>query len=393
MKTAATAAALVVLVALLVATPAMGGVGNVTIAVPESVAVSDPVTIVLTGLGNNSFNFTVAGPKDFLYNVNAVFINGTYRLQLTFNLDGDYLFTLASGNETTTKPVRVVCDDECQGKRLQMFYAISDERIQRWVILLIFLVIGAEMVRFIETRKDHQEMSRLMGLPAPRSRAIDGLRSMKLFMSPSHGARRVEVNPRLAFHEEKQSVLDDIGKHILQNNRPIGRDYEWEHGLVEKVRTYLVADQNLVDILTSQGRVEVPVAGQMGLEDTLSTMITIPNPDESDLAAPMLAGLDDFVQGRPETRARRDFVPSRHIAAWKWVKRAIGVFYALDGLMLVLIVAAYVGVYVEPLRPLWCPSPTDPVKVLLGLLAFVPLIAYAAYRRGANSPSRGVHRP
>lgn len=397
MRTAAIAAALGAVIALLIVMGSAQAVGNITMAVPDSVAVGDPLTIVLTGLANETFEFTIGGPKDFLYNLNDTFIVGTYRLQLTFNLDGDYLFTLASGNETLTKQVRVVCDEQCQSKRLAIFYTMSDERIQRWLYLMVFLVVGAELVRLSESHKEKKEFARLMSLPAPRSKAAETLRGFRLFMSPSYGARRVEVNPRLAFHEEKQAVLDEIHKATEQNKRPIGRDYDWEHGLVEKFRTYVVADKNLVDVMAGASRVEMD--SQDDLEGTLSTLVIVPNPTLEGDEAPIrhfareptgaLAAIDDFVHGGPETRLKRDFAPPRHPTARRALKAVIGLFYALDALMLGLGLAAYVGLYVEPLRQFWVPWPPDTIKYLLGMLAYIPLVAYMAYRRGTRRP-RGV---
>jgi len=44
---------------------------------------------------------------------------------------------------------------------------------------------------------------------------------------------------------------------------------------------------------------------------------------------------------------------------------------ALSGLVSFLIVAAYVGIYIEPLRPLWTSWPSDAAKFTVTFLMFL----------------------
>jgi len=55
------------------------------------------------------------------------------------------------------------------------------------------------------------------------------------------------------------------------------------------------------------------------------------------------------------------------------------------GLMVILGPLAYSGLYIEPLRRLWRPWPSDVIKALIGIAAFAATLGYLTYRRGKSA--------
>ncbi len=77
----------------------------------------------------------------------------------------------------------------------------------------------------------------------------------------------------------------------------------------------------------------------------------------------ILDGLTEIAKTVPKESRRK---PSHPIA-----KAVSALVMALSGLVSFLIVAAYVGIYIEPLRPLWTSWPSDAAKFTVTFLMFL----------------------
>ena len=298
--------------------PGIGAAGEYTISVPNDMPVGKAVVVSMTGLNNTTFRLGVSSlGSGYNYYVQGTFGVGPYYAEITLPAEGEYLFTLEAGNETVTRTVKGICDADCQRNRMAELLTLIEGHLTQWVGALVFIVVSMEIARYVEMERVKAEWAKALSIPLPRGRLWRKGSRMRLVVAPNLAAQRADVNPRLGYQREKDSVLEAIRELSSPRTRPIGYDPDWEYKLVGMFRDYVVAHKNLVDSLAGPARTLIDDADK-DIEATMSVLknYVVPNPEE---APPPPAGWKDNVprigrqhpppppdeRARPGWRARR----------------------------------------------------------------------------------------
>ncbi len=240
-------------VALLVGSGVSKAAAKLELAVPSRVNVGDTVRIVATGPANTTFDFVLSGPGGFnFFEKNTFDPRGVFDATLPSLDEGDYLISVSITNESVTKQMSVVCGSGCQAQRIQLQLLALDSRYTAWFTLAAVGIVVFEVYRIRELAKDKAEMAHRLGLPVPRIGVRGLIRKIRFILPFSSGSLAIENNPRNAYNEQKMAILGQIHEKTSIEQRPIGREYEYEYGMAQLFKDYVVADKQVVDSMKAQ---------------------------------------------------------------------------------------------------------------------------------------------
>jgi len=242
---------------------------------------------------------------------------------------------------------RIVCLGRCISDTLaenlddfRSFLGGLGERLLILLLVVLALFEGPKTAAWLYAEGDR---ARREGTLTPREYVTAPFSGFRGFLAPSRQGIRAAANERIAVDTERRETMDELHRATRDAFR------EWNprhHATLKRIFEDLdrVVERER-HVVTTPPRIykeyERPERKPKTSEETVM--------DE----------LKDFEAERVERKRR---TPS-----WRGAYLILGVGGGLGAVMAALVLLAYVGVYVEPLRAAWSPWPPDLVKVILGV--------------------------
>lgn len=387
-----------VLVALLAITiapaTAAAPAGVVVFASPQQVNRFDSFLVtVKMDQPNTSFNLTIAGRNGFfLLYQNRTDPAGLYVQNVSAYFDfGQYEVDASIANATSRVFVTVGCDAACEVDILhqnglllqQLLYA----EIEKWGLYVLLGVLALEGPRVLMYFRQIAKRARERGSFTPREAMAAPVVMLRGHFNPGDNVAdpKNPQNPRIQIDGDRRELMEQL--HAA-TSKPY---MEWNPDHLDAIEDVF---RDLKKVWARQ-REALPAGAPH------ARTYSRPPPEmksqgatyETEARSPPIVGPESTSQLNdagprtseipPPPNGRNEMKPTESKKSKRVSSRAIVlVVVGLPaGVMALLVLLAYQGVYVDVLRPLWSPWPPDVWKVVIGVVAFtITLAAWAAPR-------------
>lgn len=374
---------------------------------PGSVNRYDFFLVTVIAPPNTTFDLQTFGANGFfIENGNRTSADGVWSSQIQATYDyGTYSIMAKLGNVSVLQTLTVACDSRCQAElldssgqaQLSLIYALATQ----YGTYLLLLFVAFELPKTALFFRDRARRARDRFAYTDRDVGGSLFARMRGFIQPGdqvYDPANVQ-NPRIAADMERRRILEQI--HEATGHRFL----EWVPQHIANLRILMRRLESVWDRQLTAQQTAAPYAHVYELppapvpppppETVPRTALTIPDgittysrSDREEIqlrrrARPAsIVSSDHSVRNGPrEVREREIMAQTEEFVRGGKARRAIRwIVYAagtLAGIMVLLVLLAYVGIYVDPLRSLWIPWPSDPIKVAVGLVVFVIALGIA----------------
>lgn len=361
--------------------------GPALVVLPETVNRYDTFSVSLIAQPNATFRLDMWGANGF--NVawqNHTDAGGVWRTFLQASYDfGTYTFLSRLANNTTVQAsLTVGCDARCTSgilqnngvQQQQIIYALVQQGVTYGLLLLLAFEIPRSVHYFSRQAKiarTHGQLTLKESLLSPFARIRGHVNGGDQVSDP----RNIQ-NPRIAADLERRRLMEQLHD---ATDRPF---MEWRPGHIDNLRDIWT---DLASAWDRQKSIQ-PAGVGYAKEYVRPKPAAGISDDHAENQVPFTVEPKPKVDGM--TDEEMDSFSDRLKALGRkarphpirWVVYGIG---AGGLIMAALVVLAYQGIYVDALRGLWTPWPSDPWKVLAGLLTFAGALAAAAEWRMKGS--------
>jgi len=317
---------------------------------------------MFAGRPNLTFNVQITGRSGFFWDTPAVTdADGNWRADFIAWYDFGVYEIRATGpdvNDTKVVVLKVGCDIRCQIELLNG-WGLSGVRAQvdvatRYAIIAILVLVALELPRSVVFFARQARDARKHGRLTAKDMAFAPIAFARGFVQPGSQSVRPDVGAAIALDLERRELMEQL--HDATATRFMG----WRPDHVDAIEA-VFTDLKAAWRREAQAQVPPPPPWQPTYERKPIDRTAIDARLQEAKEKSVMDKMDEFNDEVGRVRAG-----GAYMRAWL----IFGLIGIPAGAIAVLVTAAYAGVYVDALRPLWVPWPPDWLKLIAGWSIF-----------------------